>query len=766
MSQAFIGKNCASESSPHNPPFADGSIHFKGLDGVVFQKQLLAAATDQNGNFLDKFGNIITNESEKVFRDIGGQWTFSKSTFGENDPSLLKGIFNSKRYFASDYLVNKNFEIVRFGSPSNKDFGWFSSNWTNYKNNWIKTIKAVKAAGLKGIVFDFETYNKTKAYDETIRAWRDYFNDEARFPVFGHFQFEMPLLSRNQIPVVNVVNGAKAGDQNTAFKLTDGNYWSSAASSNAQGLFQYEINVGRRIPEGQPNAGQIEAAAIVNHVSIVWLNNHTKIASWKLEYQDPYDETSWTELASGINPPEKMTILDFGEGYRTKRIRITAKSNDYKVFGVYEVKAFGYYEDTPRYNFADYQKQAFLRGKELMDSVKEIFPEMEIIFTYAHGTVAVVNDYYEQPGWSLQEFHYGLVPAFIDGMMVGANPKTSFHDGFETSYRYVMDYDEQGEKLPDSWDREAKFQRVKNLFINARNSIKNAKKLSCTWSTPGDVMDPGCIPEELYSAKMKVSFGLHLDYKEVWSIEKKYRDPVTGRFTKNFHQPQDIKEIIQIATSLADQYVWIFSFNPDFVTGANLNDEYIREIRLARGGDADGDGFYDRDDLCPNDASKKSPGLCGCGTVDSDSDDDGVADCLDQCPLDPLKSEMGCCGCGVRDLDLNQNSIPDCKDPTKLPKPTKPKVTLDKKKKNVVVKMKSMAKAKYTLLFVKKKLVKIKKKTVVKLVKKTYTSRSKKFKISWKKLGSGKWSVSYKMNTPLGISSIKSPQSAKSNFKL
>jgi len=48
--------------------------------------------------------------------------------------------------------------------------------------------------------------------------------------------------------------------------------------------------------------------------------------------------------------------------------------------------------------------------------------------------------------------------------------------------------------------------------------------------------------------------------------------------------------------------------------------------------DGDGDGVGDVCDSCPTDEGKVSPGVCGCGVVDTDSDGDGVANCQDNCP--------------------------------------------------------------------------------------------------------------------------------------
>ncbi|MFN2426002.1 MAG: hypothetical protein ABR587_06105 [Candidatus Binatia bacterium] len=52
------------------------------------------------------------------------------------------------------------------------------------------------------------------------------------------------------------------------------------------------------------------------------------------------------------------------------------------------------------------------------------------------------------------------------------------------------------------------------------------------------------------------------------------------------------------------------------------------------GGDSDFDGTCDADDLCPVNAPKIAPGICGCAVADTDTDSDSTADCNDNCPAD------------------------------------------------------------------------------------------------------------------------------------
>ena len=78
--------------------------------------------------------------------------------------------------------------------------------------------------------------------------------------------------------------------------------------------------------------------------------------------------------------------------------------------------------------------------------------------------------------------------------------------------------------------------------------------------------------------------------------------------------------------------------------------------------DDDGDGTLNCFDNCPNDPSKVEPGVCDCGTSDVDGDGDGTATCIDGCPVDGTKTSAGICGCGVADVDGDLDGTLDCED--------------------------------------------------------------------------------------------------------
>jgi len=70
----------------------------------------------------------------------------------------------------------------------------------------------------------------------------------------------------------------------------------------------------------------------------------------------------------------------------------------------------------------------------------------------------------------------------------------------------------------------------------------------------------------------------------------------------------------------------------------------------ATGGlDSDSDGTPNVSDQCPNDASKTSPGACGCSVPDVDADSDGKCDAVDNCPNAANADQADTDGDGVGD---------------------------------------------------------------------------------------------------------------------
>jgi hypothetical protein len=90
--------------------------------------------------------------------------------------------------------------------------------------------------------------------------------------------------------------------------------------------------------------------------------------------------------------------------------------------------------------FAQYQAQARQRGRQLMNAMIAEYPDLHVIITLGTGSVA----FFKTTSWAKLANHgYGLVPAFIDGMLEAVKdkknkglPYPTLVDGFAPSYSY------------------------------------------------------------------------------------------------------------------------------------------------------------------------------------------------------------------------------------------------------------------------------------------------------------------------------------------
>ncbi len=112
-----------------------------------------------------------------------------------------------------------------------------------------------------------------------------------------------------------------------------------------------------------------------------------------------------------------------------------------------------------------------------------------------------------------------------------------------------------------------------------------------------------------------------------------------------------------VALSLQSGYKHSFddSRTPDVDVASHM--QHLAGLTFKFGGaDADGDGIYDKDDACPQEAGSKE--LNGC----PDNDNDGIANAQDACPDEAGSKELN--GCPDRDGDGvidSEDSCPDVK---------------------------------------------------------------------------------------------------------
>ena len=193
-------------------------------------------------------------------------------------------------------------------------------------------------------------------------------------------------------------------------------------------------------------------------------------------------------------------------------------------------------------SFNEYVQQARTRGKQFIETINRIYPDITIILTFGYylGTL---------DGKDLSHSDYSLLPAFLDGILEGSSAQTAIADGFEFSYGF----------------------RVTQQFIEGYKIIKE-KSLELG----GAGLKPAPTIEDKYRSIVKAGFGLWLDYD---SGSRRWH---TNYLSKNYFTPEEFKNSLISAQTISDKYVWIYSERLNWWTDNNLPKAYIDAVRGAR----------------------------------------------------------------------------------------------------------------------------------------------------------------------------------------
>jgi hypothetical protein len=187
-----------------------------------------------------------------------------------------------------------------------------------------------------------------------------------------------------------------------------------------------------------------------------------------------------------------------------------------------------------QHGFDAYADQAFTRGRQFMTAVTQVKPDVMVMLTYAASLVA------EEMARGMRDPRssaYGLIPAFLDGLLEGAGDAATVVDGYEQAYGF----------------------RTHAEFVAARRSIKEAAAM-LSRNPP------------LYKQRLKIGYGLWLDYGNVFDWED---------FEKNYYTPAEFAHALHYGLREADTCVWIYMGTPD-VNAKKLPEPYLRAIRDAR----------------------------------------------------------------------------------------------------------------------------------------------------------------------------------------
>lgn len=187
--------------------------------------------------------------------------------------------------------------------------------------------------------------------------------------------------------------------------------------------------------------------------------------------------------------------------------------------------------------FDQYVKRVRECGRELMYVTRKIFPDITVLMFWAHSYLPIHPTERKKPP---EQNAYGLLPAFVDGLMEAADERAKFVDLCEFAYGF----------------------KGRQQFLEAYHSIVN--KAAAFSLFP-----------ELYRGKIRVGFGLWLDNggRERWDVND---------FSKNYFSPDEFRRSLQMALEISDEYVWIYSQVPKFFPPEHLPEAYLKAIERTR----------------------------------------------------------------------------------------------------------------------------------------------------------------------------------------
>jgi hypothetical protein len=198
--------------------------------------------------------------------------------------------------------------------------------------------------------------------------------------------------------------------------------------------------------------------------------------------------------------------------------------------------------DTKTKSWEIYAAQVRLRGREVMERFQEGYPGLTVFLTFGYSLPWAQSGSGRK---ALAECDYGLLAAFLDGLVEAARGKTRLVDGHELSYGY----------------REA-----------------------AQFATAYKTMQSGLLPivrdAAAYRRRMSLGFGVWMDQdwrKHGWSIDD---------VSKNYFSPQAFEASVRAALSTADAYVWIYTETPRWWSAQGgplkLPADYTEALRRAR----------------------------------------------------------------------------------------------------------------------------------------------------------------------------------------
>jgi len=219
------------------------------------------------------------------------------------------------------------------------------------------------------------------------------------------------------------------------------------------------------------------------------------------------DDPGWTALADKAGDCAWLVKQAGGKGLAI----------DFESYGAHQFK----FDAARRRSFADTAAWARKRGAQFAQAVAREFPDA-VLLTLWMNSINFKAGKSDLPQNILASAGYGLLPAFIDGMLDGAPPAMVLVDGCEDGY----------------------------YLDSAEEYLRTAHELRSWNGAAIRLVSPANRPK--YRQQVQAGFGFYLDMFLNNATNHYYRGPINGSRLAR------LERNLAFACDAADEYVWVY----------------------------------------------------------------------------------------------------------------------------------------------------------------------------------------------------------------
>lgn len=219
------------------------------------------------------------------------------------------------------------------------------------------------------------------------------------------------------------------------------------------------------------------------------------------------DDAGWTALA------DKAGLC----AWLMKQTGCRGLAIDFESYGAHQFK----FDAGRGQSFADTAALARKRGAQFVEAIAREFPDA-VLLTLWMNSINLKAGASDAPDTILASSSYGLLPAFIDGMLDAAPPAMVFVDGCENGY----------------------------YLDSAEEYLRAAHEMRSWTSGAIRLVSPANRPK--YRQQVQAGFGFYLDMFLNDATNHYYRGPLNGSRLAR------LERNLAFARDAADEYVWIY----------------------------------------------------------------------------------------------------------------------------------------------------------------------------------------------------------------